>query len=58
MARMHPELKEEQILWRLVINKICTWHELETSYTLKDVMKANAMLDIQNEIDSIMSQED
>ena len=36
-------------MWRLVFEKVCTLQELETYWSLDDVMRANAILDMQSE---------
>ncbi len=55
---MSDELKQEQIFWRLILNDVCKLEELDSSYTLDDVMKANTMLDVKNEVDAIMAEQD
>lgn len=44
------------LVWRLVINKIATLKELETVYTVEDILLANQALDMQQEIDSILQE--
>jgi hypothetical protein len=44
------------LVWRLVISKIATLKELETIYTVEDILLANQALDMQQEIDSIISE--
>jgi len=58
MSRIHPDLREEEILWRLIINNVCTLQELETTYTLDDVMRANAMLNAKIEIENICAEQE
>ena len=37
-------------MWRLVTNKIATLKEINEHYTYEDILKANAMLDMQEDI--------
>ena len=43
-------------IWRLIINDKATLTELETTYTVEDVLLANEALDMQQEIDSILQE--
>lgn len=38
-------------IWRLVLKKIATLHEIETHYSYLDVILANEALDIEEEIE-------
>lgn len=58
MNRIHPKLREEEILWQLILNNVCTLQELETTYTLDDVMRANAMLNAKIEIENICAEQE
>jgi hypothetical protein len=40
------------------LNNVATLKELETVYTVDDVLRANAALDVQQSIDTIMSRVD
>jgi hypothetical protein len=46
------DLTEEFPLWRLVFEKI-SLHELETTWSLDDMIKANTVLDIQNTVQAL-----
>ena len=39
-------------MWRLVTEKIATLQEINKHYTYEDILKANAMLDMQEDIKS------
>lgn len=43
---IHLDLAEEFEIWRLILEKIVTLTELETTWNLDDVMRANALLDM------------
>lgn len=45
---------EEWPVWRLVEQKIVTLAELESSWGLDDIMRANAVLDISDKIKSVL----
>jgi hypothetical protein len=47
-------LLEEFFLWRLVINQCATLQELDTHWSIDDVMRANAVLDVKEEIETAM----
>jgi hypothetical protein len=46
---------DEMSCWRLVLAGFATKEEIERSYSLVDVMKANAILDLKNELESNIS---
>jgi|WetSurMetagenome_2_1015567.scaffolds.fasta_scaffold1353156_2 hypothetical protein len=50
LKSINPDLMYEWPVWRLVIAGKATLHELETTWSLEDLMKANTVLDIQDEI--------
>jgi len=35
------------MIWRLVFEKVATYEEMQRSWTFDDIMKANAILDMQ-----------
>jgi hypothetical protein len=41
-------------IWRLVMENVATLSELETTWSLDDVMRANAVLSMQKTIESTM----
>jgi len=45
--RLSDEIREEELLWRLVTSNVFSWYEMETCVTLDDVLRANAVLDMQ-----------
>ena len=45
------ELRDELMIWRLVIKGVATLQEIETFYSLDDVIRANTMLDITDAIE-------
>lgn len=48
---MHRELEDEFLLWRLVVwEKIATRTEIE-QWTVRDIFKANAMIDLKRDIE-------
>lgn len=47
---LDSELQEEWAIWRLITNKIATLKEINEHYTYEDILKANAMLDMQKDI--------
>lgn len=40
-------------MWRLVIDSVATLNELHTTWSLDDVLKANALLDMRSDLESI-----
>ena len=52
---MAEGLKQELIIWRLVLQKICSLQELETIWSLDDVLRANALLDMQSDLTEVES---
>jgi hypothetical protein len=48
-----PEtLKENWIIWRLVVARVATLKELETYYDFVDVLDLNDALDLMDEVES------
>lgn len=47
---LDSELSEELFLWRLILEGICSLEELKTSWTLDDVLRATAILDMKQAI--------
>jgi hypothetical protein len=47
----------EWTLWRLVKNNMATWSELSTHWSMDDVAKANAILDMTDTIEAVHAQE-
>lgn len=45
-----PELKEEFAIWRLVLERMATLEEIERSWSIDDVMRANALLDMRSDL--------
>lgn len=41
-------MSQEYIIWRLVFERVATLEELETHWSLDDVARANALLDMKN----------
>lgn len=52
---LDPDIRAELGLWRIVEGHIATLTELETTWTIDDLLRANAYLDARQEIDNIMS---
>jgi hypothetical protein len=48
--KLHEELRDELSIWRLILEKITSLQELETLWNLDDVMRANALLDMQQDL--------
>lgn len=48
-------MKKEYPVWRLVIQKVANLHEIETFWNLDDLIMANAMLDMQADIEMDVS---
>ena len=44
-------MQVELPIWRLVVHRVATLQELETHWSLDDVDKANAMLDMKVDLD-------
>jgi hypothetical protein len=38
-------------MWRLVVKRIATLQEIETHYSFDDILRANAVLDMADEIE-------
>lgn len=45
------EILEEWLVWRVILAKRATLTELETTYTLLDLLKLNIALDIEQEME-------
>lgn len=45
------------MLWRLVTNKIASLHEIESHWSLDDILDANEVLDIQQEAQDFYQRE-
>ena len=43
---LHTELKDEFLLWRLVLEGIASLEEIERTWNLDDLLRANALLDM------------
>jgi len=43
---LDKELNSEYFLWRLVLEDVCSLWELDNHYSLDDVLRANALLDM------------
>lgn len=43
-------LKDEFIIWRLIIEKIASLYEIEKMWSLDDVLRANALLDMKMDL--------
>lgn len=48
-------MKDEWVIWRLFTNKRATLYEMETYYSLEDVLQMNICLDVESEINSIIT---
>jgi hypothetical protein len=51
------ELTEEWPVWRLVVSGKATLTEIETSYTLDDLMRINAVMDIRDASEILAGEE-
>lgn len=47
---LHVQIKDEFVVWRLILEKVATLSEIETLWSLDDVMRANALLDMKSDI--------
>jgi hypothetical protein len=47
---------EEWAIWRLVTEKIATLKEIDEHWSLEDIDKANAVLDMRREIERLQSE--
>ena len=45
---------EEWECWRLIVEGIATWEDLNEYWAMEDVLKALAAIDIKNEIKALM----
>jgi len=49
------ELLEEFEIWKLIVRQVASWDELVNVYTVEDVIKANDVLNIVDEISEIQN---
>lgn len=49
-----PDLREELAIWRVVEGQLATLTELESTWSIDDLLRANAYLDMKTEVDTIM----
>jgi len=42
------------LLWRVILEKICTLTEAETTVSMDDIMRANAMLDMRDVMSDVL----
>ena len=47
---LHEDLRTELAIWRLVFERLATLNALETSWSLDDVYRANALLDMKDDL--------
>ena len=47
---LHEEIKNEILVWRIVLEKIATLEEIERSWSLDDLYRAEAVLDLRDEL--------
>lgn len=52
MRRLDPELAEELPVWRVIGAGVATLNELETAWDLDDLARANAALDMKDDIEA------
>ena len=54
---MEQDLKDELVIWQLVTKKICSLQEIEYYWSLDDVLRANATIEFNNELQKELSRE-
>jgi ABC-type uncharacterized transport system substrate-binding protein len=52
--RLDPELAVELPIWRLLQEKVATLTELETTWSMDDVDRASALLEMKQDIMEVM----
>ena len=50
IGTLDSELQEEWAVWRLVTERVATLKEINEHYTYTDILKANAILDMQQSV--------
>ena len=43
---LHPDIKSEFLFWRIILEGIASLEEIERAWSLDDLMRANALLDM------------
>lgn len=43
---LHPDIKSEFLFWRIILEGIASLEEIERTWNLDDLMRANALLDM------------
>lgn len=46
-----PNTDDDWPIWRLVLKSIATLHEIESHWTISDVLDANEALDVEADVD-------
>lgn len=55
LQSVDESIKEEMIIWRLVIGKLGTYTEICQEWSFDDIMKGNEVLDIKDDIQSLLT---
>ena len=50
-GKLDPELESEWGVWRLVLEKVATLEEINSSWNFLDIIKMNALLDMKIDIE-------
>lgn len=43
---LHPDIKNEFLFWRIILEGIASLEEIERTWSLDDLLRANALLDM------------
>lgn len=43
---LHPDIKSEFLFWRIILEGIASLEEIERTWSLDDLLRANALLDM------------
>ena len=55
---MDPDFAQENEIWKLVLEKIATYSELDTdAWSMDDVMKASAAMSIRDDVQKVLMED-
>jgi hypothetical protein len=49
-GKLSIDICNEWLIWRLVVSKVATLEEIRSTYSLGDVLKLNAILDMREDV--------
>lgn len=49
---LESELVDEWLIWRPIMERVATLYEIETVYSLDDIVRVNTYLDVLKEVES------